>query len=172
MVKRLRRHPLTVESGVRVPLGVPNKHLWRKVLFLTSSLGDSLCANKFPFCTLHLPNKCNPCFHQGVFGTPSVFHTATRRLTEFHSLMRVPLGVPNKHLWRKVLFLTSSLGDSLCANKFPFCTLHLPNKCNPCFHQGVFGTPSVFHTATRRLTEFHSLMRVPSSRPCTKKTSF
>lgn len=23
MVKRLRRHPLTVESGVRVPLGVP-----------------------------------------------------------------------------------------------------------------------------------------------------
>ena len=35
MVKWLRRRPLTAESGVRVPLGVPNQHTYSSVRFLS-----------------------------------------------------------------------------------------------------------------------------------------
>ena len=34
MVKRLRRRPLTAESGVRVPLGVPKKQTHKSCVFL------------------------------------------------------------------------------------------------------------------------------------------
>ena len=87
MVKRLRRRPLTAESGVRFPMGVPQKQVQLGLVSILPRWGiaHSVCAT-----VLHEPQNTGVAFRLVCKHT---HYTIT-----FTSFSTIPiLGVPKKH---------------------------------------------------------------------------
>ena len=104
MVKRLRRRPLTAESGVRFPMGVPKKQVLHGLVFLFSwGIALFVCAT-----LLHEPQNTGVAFRY--------MSELTRYTITFTMFSTIPIGVPKKTspLWACFLFLMGEL-HTLCA---------------------------------------------------------